>query len=230
MSIGTAPSYSAIVWITVFHLIIILAVCIRTLLICSLLQTEHKLWFILIVAKLIWTHSIHWFYLHSVLHTGIFYSAVKHTLTRDHSWGGECEVWPFYPLSSPWGSTWVQYSGGVPLWLLMSPIQYETRLEGSSSIHTQEHTHTHSHTRCLSLTCTSLLSWLLMWRQPSDAFSHHSCSLSLPHHSLTLCPHTSPAYTLYEINRWIVWFLMHKSQQGRNINFFQILKVIWLKW
>ena len=155
------------------------------------------MWFTLIVAKLITTYCIHWFYLNPTLCSGVFHYSVKQTHShwhRDHSWGRGCEVWPFYPLSSPWGSVWVQYSGGLPLWLLMSPIQYETRLEGHLPFsHTHTHTHTHTQIQCLSLTSPILLSWLLMWCGPSKAFSHHSCSLSLPYHSHTLPTHTSTA-------------------------------------
>lgn len=199
--LGTAPSYSTTVWITFCLLDIILDSCIRTWLVCRLLQTEHNLWFTLIIAKLGSTlcFAVEYLILRLNTHT--------HAHTHiDHSWGGECEVWPFYPLSSPWGSVWVQYSGDVPLWLLMSPIQYEARLEGHLPF---THRHTHSlREHCLSLTCTSLLSWLLMWRGPSEAFSHHSCSLCLT--TVALCPYTRllPCIPVNkpwdDINRWTV--------------------------
>lgn len=72
------------------------------------------------------------------LFSGVFHSSVTHTHTRHthtrHTKATpmveECEVWPTYPLSYPRGCVWVQYSGDVPLWLLMCLIQYETRLEG----------------------------------------------------------------------------------------------------
>lgn len=161
----------------------------RTELFHSLLPTGHKLWFTLIVAKLMWKHSIHWF-IRTLCFTLGYFILQLNTHSPETTPGVESvRSDPFTPYPPPWGSMWVQYSGGVPLWLLMSPVQYETRLEGSSSFHT----HTHTRARCLSLTRTSLLSWLLMWRQPSDAFSRRSCSFSLPRHSLTRCPHTSPA-------------------------------------
>ncbi len=62
-----------------------------------------------------------------------------------------------------------------------------------------------------------------MWRGPFEAFSHHSCSLSLT--TVALCPHTRllPCIPVSkpwdDINRWTVLVLMNKSQQGGNIKF-----------
>lgn len=98
----------------------------------------------------------------------------RHTpIWSGHSWGGECEVWPIYPLSYPWGSMQVQYSGDVPLCLLICLIQYETRLEGHL-LFIGRHTHTHSQAHCMSLTCARELSWLLM----CHLLSHRPRSLS----------------------------------------------------
>lgn len=55
---------------------------------------------------------------------------VLHTHKR-----GVWDVWPFYSSSYPWGAGGVQYSDSS-LWLLMSSIQCETRLEGDALKHT----------------------------------------------------------------------------------------------
>lgn len=67
------------------------------------------------------------FYIRCNCASGCF---VLHTHKR-----GGCDVWPFYSSSYPWGGGGFQYSDSS-LWLLMSSIQCETRLESDALKHT----------------------------------------------------------------------------------------------
>lgn len=143
-------------------------------------------------------------YLHSVLRTGIFYSAVKHTHSPETTPGVESvRSDPFTPYSplrqcvSPVFRRCAPLTANVPnpIWDKVGGVIFLS------------HTHTHTQTHCLSLTCTSLLSWLLMWCRSFKAFSHHSCLTAASHSAHTrLLPSISLNKHLNDINRWTVWF------------------------